>query len=385
MGLGSSAWHLPGVSELNQLQETVQNIPPAGGAANVVSVQQAGFINKLRGYLDAQISQSAGTTAPVKTAYGPLGGSIKRLQVLVAGRKPFFSLSGLGLLVYNEVNNPDSSVLRPPPYLTGTSDAVVAEAAHLTAHTVPTTGATTYNVKAPFELLFGIPVWMAKLIPMGKDYIPIETAEQVGLWYLQERKTALTIESEFWPPYAAAGNQTPYNAGVAVVALWSSSVNQLRWERELYDVPPDVNAWPDQNFVHQVVEYEAAIAGKTSTFPIPQVGALLRAIFILLDSNGALVEWTDLLNLSLTYGAADKPIDRPGWALVNDYLEDQGGYPMKGVVVLDFYKAGRQAARLARDTDRIANLAFNLLFSATTTGTVKIILESLVPQEIEVA
>lgn len=377
-------WHLPGVSEVNYLSETVTNIPAAGGAGNVVSVQQAGFLKKIRGYLDAQVAQSAATAAPAKSAYGPLGGSIKRLQVLVAGRKPFFSLSGLGLMVYNEINNVDGSVLCPPAYLTGTSDAVIAEAAHLTAHTVPTTGATTYTVKYPFELLFGIPVWMTKLIGMGKDYIPIETAEEVGLWYLQERKTALTIESEFWPAYTATGPKGAYNAGTAAAATWSTSVNQLRWERELFDVPPDVSAWPDQRFIHQVVEYESAISGKAFSFPIPQVGSLLRAIFILLDSSDAVVEYTDLTNLSLTYGASDKPIDRAGYWLVNDYLHDYTRYPPKGVVVLDFYKAGRQAARLARDTDRVANLAFNGIFSATTTGTVKVILESLVPQAIEV-
>ncbi len=94
--MGSTRWHLPGVSELNQLQETVQNIPAGGGSANVVSVQQAGFINKLRGYLQAQVAQSAGTGAPAKSALGPVGGSIKRIQVMVAGRKPFFQLSGWG-------------------------------------------------------------------------------------------------------------------------------------------------------------------------------------------------------------------------------------------------------------------------------------------------
>lgn len=377
-------WHLPGVSEVNFLAETVTNIPAAGGAGNVVSVQQAGFLKKIRGYLDAQIAQTAAGTAPVKSTYGPLGSAIKRLQVLVAGRKPFFSLSGLGLMVYNEIANVDGSVLCPPAYLTGASDAVVAEAAHLTAHTVAGTAAQTYNVKAPFELLFGIPVWMTKLIGMGKDYIPIETAEEVGLWYLQERKTSLTIESEFWPAYVVSGQNAPYNAGATVAATWSATVNQLRWERELYDVPPDTTAWPDQRFIHQVVEFESTISGKAFSFSIPQVGSLLRAIFILLDANGALVEYTDLTNLSLTYGASDKPIDRSGIWFVNDYLHDYTRYPPKGVVVMDFYKAGRQAARLARDTDRVANLAFNGLFSSTTTGTVKIILESLVPQAIEV-
>ncbi len=383
--MGSTRWHLPGVSELNQLQETVQNIPAGGGSANVVSVQQAGFINKLRGYLQAQVAQSAGTGAPAKSALGPVGGSIKRIQVMVAGRKPFFQLSGWGLAVYNEIANPDGSVMAPPAYLAGANDIAVTEAAHLTEHTAGGTAAQTYNVRGPFELQFGLPVWMAQLIPMGKDYIPIETKEAVGLWYLQERKTALTIDTEFYPSTVASGPYAPYNAGTGVVATWSASINQLRWERELYDVPPDIEAWPDQNFIHQVVEYDAAIAGGRWNFAIPQVGSLMRAIFIIRDTNNAMVEWTDLSELALTYGAADKPIARPGWALTHEFFEDYHRYPPKGVVVLDFYKAGREAARLALDTDRIANLAFQGTQAATTTGNVQVILESLVPQVIEVA
>jgi len=382
----SGHWHLPGVTEVNFLQDTVMTIPAAGGAGTpIVSIQQAGFLSKLRCYLQAQVSQSAGTGAPSKSTYGPLGGSVKRLQATVAGRKPFFSLSGLGLTFYNEVANPDGSILAPAAYLAAAGDVAMAEARHLTEHDAGGTAAQTYDVRSPFELPFGLPVWMARLVGMGKDYIPVETKEEVGLWYLQERKTSLTIDADFYPAFVAAGPKAPYNAGTAVVALWSATVNALRFERELYDVPPDLKAWPDQAFVHQVVEYEAAISGKAFHSPIPQVGSLMRAIFVLLDASDLLVEWDDLQILSMTYGANDKPIDRPGWGFVNDYVLDYGRYPPKGVVVMDFYKAGREAARLARDTDRVANLSFDGLFSATTTGKVLIILESLVPQVIATA
>jgi len=377
-------WHLPGVTELNQLVEDSILIQPAGGAGNIVAVQEAGFINKLNGYLEAQVLQTVAAVAPAKSIYGPLGGTLRRLQVSVAGRKPFFDLSGLGLAYYNEVANPDASVMAPPAFLAAANEEVIVEGTHLTAHTAGAAGVQTYNLRRPFELNFGIPVWMTRLLAMGKDYIPVMSEEEVGLWYLQERKTKLNIEADFYPSSVAAGPLAPY-FGAGVTSTYSPTVNHLRFERELFSVPPDTDAWPDQGYVHQVIEYTTPIAGNTFDFPIPQVGSLLRAMFIPLDANGLQVQWTDLTHLRMRYGASDTPIDRPGWALVSDYEHDYGRYPPTGLVVLDFYKEGLRAARLARDTDRVANLAFQGDFTATATGQVRIILESLVPQEIQVA
>jgi len=84
-------WNLPGQTELNQLQDVQTVIPLAGGAGNTVTIQQAGFVNKLRGWLDADIATTVGA-APVKSTWGVLGSAIRRIQVLVAGRKPFFSM-----------------------------------------------------------------------------------------------------------------------------------------------------------------------------------------------------------------------------------------------------------------------------------------------------
>ena len=382
-------WNLAGQTELNQLLDTSTAIPLLGGAGTTVTIQQAGFVNKLRGWLDATIT-TVGAFAAVKSTWGLLGGSVRRLQVLVAGRKPFFSLSGLGLEMYNEVANPDSSVLAPPPYMTlaaFAADVNVIEATHLTAQ--PTVAAATVNVvRQPFELLFGLPVWMTRLIKLGPDYIPVQAEEEVGLWYLQERKTSLTIETDFYPAMGAVVDpHFPYNSVAGATGTWTPA-GLVRWERELFSVPPDVAAWPDQGYVHQVIEYEAAIIGSAFSFPVPQVGALLRAIFIFHDNTvpAVLQQWTNIVNLWMSYGASDRPIDRPAWALVNDYMLDYGRYPPSGVLVMDFYKAGRRAARLARDTDRVSNLVLGgNTVAGFPTGTVHIILESLVPQRVEVA
>ena len=384
--MSPAKWNLPGYTEINQLQDTVTTLPPAGGAGNTVTVQQAGFVNKLRGWIDADMTTTVGA-AIVKSTWGLPGGIIKRLQVLVAGRKPFFSMSGLGLGFYNEVNNPDGSVFAPPPYLAGAGDVVIAESTHLTNHTAGG-GIGTFVLWSPFELLFGLPVWMTRLIKLGDDYIPVSCEEEVGLWYLQERKTSLTIQAEFHPPVSvvAGDPESPYSQ-VGAVGLYDAG-SVINWERELFSVPPDITAWPDQGYVHQVIEYEAAIIGSTFSFPVPQVGALLRAIFIFHDNTDAkaLQQWTNVENIWMSYGASDRPIDRPAWTLVNDYLHDYGRYPPSGVLVLDFYKAGRRAARLARDTDEVSNLVLGgNTVAGFAAGTVKIILESLVPQNVEVA
>jgi hypothetical protein len=121
---------------------------------------------------------------------------------------------------------------------------------------------------------------------------------------------------------------------------------------------------------------------KSRATSLPQSGAVLRVGMIFLDSADALVDVSDLLEASWEYGSAEKPIARPGWACTHEFLHDYKRYPPKGLACLDFYKAGRGAARYARNSDLIANLAIKGTMSATTTGNVLMLVESLVPQRV---
>ena len=370
------SWYDAGVTEQNLLPEGPIT-PIDGGHATPLVVQQAGFIRKIRGFMDVQIDQSAATAAPTISDYGPLGSFLKRIQVLAAGRKPFFSMSGYGLTIYNEVCNPDASVFAVPAIAAGFG---LDDGASLVTYTAPGTGAQTYHIEQPFELPFSIPIWLTNVIRRGDVQIPAMVLEEVGLWYLQERKTQLTIETEWYGvDSVAATPKAPYCDDADLVATLNSG-SRLYLERELLSVPRRRQDWPSQAWVHQVIEHSADIAGKQAIFPVPQVGALLRAIIISLDSDGAPVEWTDVDKLSWEFGASDKPIERHGRHLVQDYITDYDRQPPKGVVVLDFWKAGRYANQLARNTDLIANLKITTDYTATTTGKQLIILESLVPQ-----
>ena len=384
-------FNLPGVTELNQLVEDSTYIPVGGGLGNVVTVQQVGFLKKMRGWLDSEVEQTVSTGAALKSTWGALGGSLRRLKATVHGRKPFFDISGLGLQVYNEVNNPDGSVFAPHAYITaalGAADVNMVESTHLTQHTFGVVNVATLVVCQPFELPFGMPIWMTRLIKLGSDYIPVQAEEEVGLWHLQDQQTRMEITTDFFPAVVqtATDPQAPYNSA-DIVGTWSTVENRIRWERELYTVPSAIDELPNQAFIHQVIEYNQPIVNSAFRFPIPQVGSLLRAIFIFHDNTDAhcLTDWAATMptaTIALTYGASDTPILRPMWAMVADYVLDYKRYPPDGVVVFDFYKAGRKAARLARDTDRIANLAFEGVTTGLATGTVRIILESLVPNRV---
>ena len=276
-------------AKLNQLVEDSTYIPAGGGLGNVVVVQQAGFLRKLRGWLDTEVEQTVSTLAALKSTWGPLGGSLARIKATVHGRKPFFDISGLGLQVYNEVNNPDGSVFAPHAYITaalGAADVNMAESTHLTAHTLGVVDVETYVVRQPFELPFGMPVWMTRLVKLGKDFIPVQAEEEVGLWHLQDQQTRMEITTEFFPPGIAAATDphAPYNSA-DIAATWSAVENRIRWERELYTVPSSMDELPDQSFIHQVIEYNQPIVNSAFRFPIPQVGSLLRAIFISMDER----------------------------------------------------------------------------------------------------
>ncbi len=151
----------------------------------------------------------------------------------------------------------------------------------------------------------------------------------------------------------------------------------LRIERELYAVPADPKDRPPEMWAHQVTEYEEAIAGKKFRFDIPAAGLILRAVMVIMDANGALVEYTDIENISIIYGTNTTPIRRPGWAMVQEYLQDYGRYPPKGVVVNDLYKWGMDTLKLAKDSEALANFRIEGTFTATTSGTALIILDTL--------
>lgn len=374
------SWYDPGVTEQNVIPETPIVEPAVAGVAPVVPIQKAGFIRMFRFYLKEIINQSAATGAPSKSVYGTLGSRLQRISILAAGRKPFLGVSGLGLEVLSEVENPYGSVFAAPTY-DNTLGLVGAKA--VTEYTAPGTGAQTYNVRHAVEYPMSLPVWLTNVIKRGDLKIPAMTLEDVGLWYLQERKTQMTVESSWYAPVnaAAASNTAAYSGGTGLVATLDPS-SRMFIERDLFTVPQDMRAFPNQTYVHVVNEYEPSIAAKMCNYPIAQVGALLRAIGIMLDSSGNPIEWDDLQQLTWSFGTSDTPINRAGYFLTDEFVHDNGRYPPKGVVVLDFWKAGNYASKLARNTDQVANLSLNALFGSTTTGTIKWLLESLVPEAI---
>lgn len=355
-------WGDPGVTEQLLVLEDAIAIPSTTGGVVTRTLQRAGYLRKLRMYLDAKLAQTAATGAPTITTYGPLAGMIRRIRIEAAGRQPLYVLSGLGATIYNEVQNRDGSVLAVPAF--GTYGIVAA--APLVVFTAAGTGAQTLYCKFPLEYAFSLPVFVRGV------------AEELGLWLLQDRSVDLSVEVEWNNPFSvAASKDAAYSddadiAGTAVVAE-----THLRIERELYSVPQEEGARPNETWAHQVIEYEEAIAGKKFRFNIPSAGLLLRAVICVLDSSDDVVEYTDLSALSIVYGTNTTPIRRAGWSMAQEYLQDYGRYPPKGTVVLDFYKWGLDTLKLAKDSEALANFRIEGEFAATTTGKVIIILDTL--------
>lgn len=370
-------WIDAGVTEQNLISEKSLTMPAATGGPQVVPLQKAGIIRRLRFWQDLEVAQSAGTGAPSKSAWGPLGSSLKRIQIMAAGRKPFYQASGLMTQVYNEIINRDGSPLAPVAYDAASN---VAAAKALMEYTAPGAGAQTYKVRYPFEIPFSIPLMTQRMMQSRSGPFAAMNLDEVGLWVVQERKTDLTIENEWYPGFSAtASARAPYSGGTGVAAAYTVANSLMKVERDLYTVPQLDSDLPDMRWVHTAIEYSQAISGKKAEFDIPQTGALLRAICVVLDANDAFVEYDDCESIVWSYGTNDQPIARDGRWVTQEYLQDYFRYPPKGVLVLDFYKWGWGAARLARNTDVVANLMLKLQFTATTSGTVLILLESLLP------
>lgn len=354
-------WGDPGVTELLQLSETSIDVPALSGGSVTRTLQRAGLLRRLRFYYHAAMTLSANTGTPTRSVYGPLAG-INSIAVSANGQIPLVKLSGFGATVYNEVANRDASVIAPKTY---TSALQIASAADLWAFE-DASGTSTYNAKFPFEFQFSLPVSLRGMV------------SELGLWLLQNQSIDVGIDVTFNPVYqAAATKNAPWSGGTVTAALTAGS--QLEIERELYNIPNDPKDFPNLAWAHQVIEYTNTFTGNFARFSLPRSGLLLRAIVVNLDSNGAPVEYTDLSSLAWIYGANETPVTRKGAWLTQEYLQDYGNLPPKGVHVLDFYKWGWEGLKLVKDTEILANLRLESTFASTATGTQKIILERLYP------
>lgn len=358
-------WGDPGVSEMMQIQETRLNMPNTNGGQVTRTLQRSGLLKRLRMYAAAQASVSAYTSAPTKSVYGPLGAFIKRIRVEANGQIPLFDLSGLGATYYNEVQNRDGSVLATPAYLGATVHNMAASAALANYDAIGATG--TFNASFPFEFQFALPVNISGQM------------SELGLWLLQNQAIDVGINVQFNDPAPAAASNDALWGGGTNTKVGVIAGSYLDIERELYTIPQDPKNYPNLSWVHQVVEFDSPWTGSFSRFSIPRAGLLLRAVVINLDSSGLPVENTDVAKLKWIYGSNDTPIDRPGWAYNAEYLQDYGRMAPKGGLVLDFYKWGESGLKFVKSTEDLANLRLETTFTATTTGTQKIILDRLIP------
>lgn len=358
-------WGDPGVSELLQIQETTLNMPNTTGGQVTRTLQRSGLLKKLRFQAQAQVSVSAYTNAPTKSVYGPLGAFVNRVRVEANGQIPLVDLSGLGAAVYNEVQNRDGSVLSTPPAL-GATVTNMGTSADLAAY--PAIGATgTFTAYAPFEFNFALPFNISGQI------------QELGLWLLQNQAIDVGINVQFNDPApAAAANNALWGGGTNTkVGVVANSFLQI--ERELYTIPADPKNYPNLQWAHQVIEFDNPFTGNFSRFSIPRAGLILRAIMINLDSSGLPVENTDVSSLKWMYGSNDTPISRPGIMTNAEYLQDYNRNPPKGVQVLDFYKWGENGLKFVKSSEDLANLRTETTFTATASGTQKIILDRLIP------
>lgn len=357
-------WGDPNVSEVQQLVESPIQYPSASGGLATRSLSRAGFLNKLRFYLTAVLSVSAYTSGSQKSVYGVIGSVIQRMRINANGNIPLVDVSGIGLTAINDVCNRDGSSLAPVAY-DATNDNITAGASLKAYDAIAATG--TKTAKAPFEIPLGLPVLVK------------QTNMEYGLWLLQNQGIDVSVEVQFNPLYAAAATRNaPWSAGTLTAAA-DLAGTKVEIERELYSIPQQESNYPDLGWVHQFIELTTPISGSQAVFNMPRAGFLLRALLINLDSNGDFVEYTDLSSVKFIYGANENPINRAGKFLAQEFLQDYGHYPMKGLNVLDFYKWGWNGFKFAKNTEDLANLRIESNFTATTTGTQIVVLERLVP------
>ena len=357
------AWGDPGVTELLQIQETSINLPAATGGAQTRTLQRSGFLKRLRFQNQSQTVFSGTLGTHNKSAYGPLGGAINNIKVVANGQIPLVDLSGLGMTIYNEIQNRDGGTLARPAFTAGLG---ILESAAPTQYDAA--AVATCTAIFPFEIQFALPVNIKGQIT------------ELGLWLLQNQSIDVGVQVAFNPiSSATATNDAVWNGSATVVSTPNLANNFLNIERELYAIPNDPNTYPNLAWAHQVVEYVVPFTGNFSRFAIPRAGMLLRAIVHTLDTSNAAVEATDISALKWIYGSNETPISRPGWALNLEYFQDYGRSPVKGCTVLDFYKWGDNGLKLVKDTESLANLRLETSYTATAAGTQRIILDRLIP------
>lgn len=358
-------WGDPGVTEQLLIQESSIPYPSASGGVGNLQLQKAGLLKRLRFYSQMQFDQTAGTAAPSKSVYGPLGAVLRRIRVEANGRVPLFDLSGLGAFMYNEIQNRDGSPWATPQAI---AEINVAQAANLHAYTTPATGVVSYYAKYPFEFQFALPVNIRQMVT------------ELGLWLLQNQAIDVNIEATFNAMYAAAASRDAlYSAGTGVTGAPNLAGSKIEIERELYAIPVKTADMPNLAWAHQVIEFTQPWTGGIATFNIPRAGLLLRAAVLSLDSSGDPVSYADIRRMKYIYGSNETPITRPGWSLVEEFLLDYNRLPPAGLSLLDFYKWGDQGLKLVKNTEEISNLRIETEYIATAAGTQRVILDRLVP------
>ena len=358
-------WGDPGVTELLQLAENSISVPSVAGGQNSITMSRAGILKRMRFRMVTNVDVTGFTTAPGKSAYGPLA-AINNIAVKANGSIDLFNMSGFGMTVYNEVENRDGSILDHPVTIAAFN---VADAIEQTSYAA-IGAAGNFTAAMPFEVQFSLPMNIRGL------------NQEIGLWILQNQAIDVNCKVQFNPQWQlAAANNAVYSAGTgSTYAL--NAASQLFIERELYDVPADPKNFPRLDWAHQIIEYSVPWTGNFSRFNLPRSGLLLRAIIINLDTTaggGAPVEYTDVNSCAWIYGANRTPIQRTGSFITQEYLQDYGRLPSKGVLVLDFYKWGFDGLKLVKDTDVLANLRIETKFTATAAGTQLVLLDRLYP------
>jgi len=356
-------WGDPGVAELQQIQEQAIIYPSSSGGQASRTLQRNGMLSRLRFLMQAVLNVSAYTSAPSKSVYGVLGSIISRLRIDANGSTNLVDLSGIGLNIYNDVQNRDGSTLAPVAFDT-TLDNVAAATSLKKYDAIGATG--NFNAQAPFEIQFSLPVNIKQQIA------------ELGLWLLQAQSIDVGVNVIFNPLYSTAASRNSPWSGGTLTATATVASTQLLIERELYTIPAKPDDYPDLRWAHQVVESRRDITGSTFRFEVPRAGVLLRAMIMILDGNGDPVDFSDIATLKWVYGANETPISRPGNFFTQEFIQDYNHYPMKGLGVLDFYKFGGNGLKFVKDTESIANLRIEGTLTSTTTGTAIVILDRLV-------
>jgi hypothetical protein len=360
-------WGDPGVTELLALQETPIVMPGANGGPATRTLQRAGLLKRLRFFAmaHANVTVHAGA-AETRSPYGALGSFINNISVTANGQIPLVQLSGLGALVYNEIENRDGSVLALKAY--EATAFVVPSPSMVVFDDIGAAAIGDFFLSYPFEFQFALPFAIA------------QSVQELGLWLLQNQAIDVGITINFNPLIqTVASNDAPWS-GVAATYTPTLADCQVLIERELYNLPNDPGSYPNMMWAHQIIEFVVPFTGNFSRFSIPRAGLLLRVIVInLAAASGATIVNTDITTLSYIYGSNETPISRPGWAWNAEYVMDYGRLPPRGVVVLDFYKFGGDGLKMVKSTEDLANLRIETRFLATATGSQRIILDRLIP------